>query len=110
LNHETQFEYGARAGFWRYHRLFTKKKVPVTVMAVAMALERNPAVCHALKETPTWEVATQGYRWENDMNDNEVDEETAVEHLQRAIKLQEKLLGKRPVGYYSGAVRADLSV
>jgi hypothetical protein len=22
-----------------------------------MALERNPAVCHALRETPEWEVA-----------------------------------------------------
>lgn len=50
LNMESLYEYGSRAGFWRLHRLFTKRKVPVTVFAVGMALERNPAVCHALRE------------------------------------------------------------
>ena len=59
-NMESMYDYGSRAGFWRLHRLFTKKKLPCTVFAVGMALERNPAVCHALKETPSWEVASHG--------------------------------------------------
>ena len=50
MNMESLYDYGSRAGFWRLHRLFTKKKTPVTVFAVGMALERNPAVCHALRE------------------------------------------------------------
>ena len=38
---ESQYEYGSRVGFWRRHRLFPERNVPVTVNAVAMALERN---------------------------------------------------------------------
>lgn len=36
VNMESLYEYGSRAGFWRLHRLFTKKKVPCTVFAVGM--------------------------------------------------------------------------
>ena len=36
MNMETLYEYGSRAGFWRLHRLFTRKQLPVTVYAVAM--------------------------------------------------------------------------
>src|SRR5215470_19691263 len=43
LNMESIYEYGSRAGFWRLHRLFTERNLPVTVYGVAMALERNPA-------------------------------------------------------------------
>jgi peptidoglycan/xylan/chitin deacetylase (PgdA/CDA1 family) len=42
MNMESLFEYGSRAGFWRLHRAFTSRKVPVTVYGIAMALERNP--------------------------------------------------------------------
>jgi peptidoglycan/xylan/chitin deacetylase (PgdA/CDA1 family) len=65
-------------------------------------LERNPAVCHALKETTDWEVASHGYRWIDYRN---VNEETEREHIERTIKVHEKLLGKRPVGLYQGKVR-----
>jgi allantoinase len=98
---ESLYDYGSRVGFWRFHRLFTKKKIPATVFAVGMALERNPAVCHALRETPEWEVASHGYRWIDYQN---VDPETEKEHIARTIKIHEKLLGKRPVGFYQGKV------
>jgi hypothetical protein len=29
-NMESLYEYGSRAGFWRLHRLFTEKQIPVT--------------------------------------------------------------------------------
>ena len=48
MNMESMYEYGARAGFWRLHRLFTERKMPVTVFGVAMALERNPEVVDAM--------------------------------------------------------------
>lgn len=35
-NMESLYDYGSRAGFWRYHRLFTSRKVPITVFAVGM--------------------------------------------------------------------------
>ena len=59
-------------------------------------------MCHALKETPEWEVASHGYRWVDYRN---VDEETEREHIERTIQIHEKLLGKRPVGMYQGKVR-----
>jgi peptidoglycan/xylan/chitin deacetylase (PgdA/CDA1 family) len=105
-NMESLYDYGSRVGFWRFHRLFTKKKVPCTVFAVGMALERNPAVCHALKETD-WEVASHGYRWIDYQN---VDAETEKEHIARTIKIHEKLLGKRPVGFYQGKVLYSIAV
>ena len=101
LNMETLYDYGSRAGFWRLHRVFTKRKMPVTVFAVGMALERNPVVCHALKEQKDWEVASHGYRWIDYQN---IDEETEREHIARAITIHERVLGKRPVGFYQGKV------
>jgi allantoinase len=98
---ESLYDYGSRVGFWRFHRLFTKKKIPATVFAVGMALERNPAVCHALRETPEWEVASHGYRWIDYQN---VDPETEKEHIARTVKIHETKLGKRPVGFYQGKV------
>ena len=35
-NMESLYDYGSRAGFWRYHRLFTSRKIPITVFAVGM--------------------------------------------------------------------------
>ena len=42
-NIETMYEYGARVGFWRLHRLFTEAEIPITVYAVGTALERTLA-------------------------------------------------------------------
>ena len=41
-NMESIYEYGARAGFWRLHDLFTSVEIPLTVYGVATALARNP--------------------------------------------------------------------
>ena len=41
-NMESIYDYGARAGFWRLHRLFTGAGIPVTVYGVASALARAP--------------------------------------------------------------------
>ncbi len=47
---ESIYEYGSRAGFWRLMRLFEERRVPVTVFAVAMALERHPEAARAMIE------------------------------------------------------------
>ena len=41
---ESMFEYGARVGFWRLHRMFAERGLPLTVFASALALERSPEV------------------------------------------------------------------
>ena len=98
VNMESLYDYGARAGFWRLHRLFTSKKIPVTVFAVGMALERNIQAAGAMKEAE-WEVASHGYRW---IDYSEVDEQTELEHITRTIEIHQSLLGKRPFGFYQG--------
>ncbi|MEO0762275.1 MAG: polysaccharide deacetylase family protein, partial [Pseudomonadota bacterium] len=61
-NMETIYEYGARAGFWRLHRLLTEKAVPVTVYGVATALQRSPAQVAAMLDAG-WEIASHGLKW-----------------------------------------------
>ena len=41
---ESIYEYGSRAGVWRILDLFRDRDVPLTLFAVAMAMERHPAV------------------------------------------------------------------
>ena len=45
---ESMYEYGSRVGFWRVHRLFRSRGLPLTIFASAMALERNPAIAAAI--------------------------------------------------------------
>ena len=59
---ESLYEYGSRAGFWRLHKLFQEKKIPITIFGVGMALEKNPEVCKAIIEAD-YEVASHGWRW-----------------------------------------------
>ena len=98
MNVESVYEYGARAGFWRLHRLFTDRQVPVTVFAVAMALQRNPNVVDAMQEAG-WEIASHGYRW---LDYQFVDESTEREHMHKAIEIHRDVTGKRPLGWYLG--------
>ena len=48
-NMESIYDYGARAGFWRLHRLFTGLGIPVTIYGVTSALARNPEQVAAMK-------------------------------------------------------------
>ena len=98
MNMESIYEYGSRAGFWRLHRLFTQRQMPVTVFGVAMALARNPAVVEAM-QTADWEIASHGYRW---IDYQFVPEEIERRHLGLAIDLHKRVTGARPLGWYLG--------
>jgi putative urate catabolism protein len=98
MNMESIYEYGSRAGFWRLHRLFTQRQLPVTVYGVAMALQRNPDAAAAMIEAG-WEIASHGYRW---IDYQYVSEETEREHIQKAIAIQTQVTGSRPLGFYQG--------
>ncbi|MGB7087268.1 MAG: allantoinase PuuE [Phormidesmis sp.] len=98
LNMESIYEYGSRAGFWRLHRLFTQRDMPLTVYAVAMALERNPDAALAMVEAG-WEVASHGYRW---IDYQYVSEDVERSHIQTAIDIHTRVTGTRPLGFYQG--------
>lgn len=97
-NMESVYEYGARAGFWRLWRLFTERELPVTVFAVASALERNPEVVPAMQEAG-WEIASHGLKW-IDYKDFTREDERA--HLLAAMRIHKGLTGSRPLGWYTG--------
>ena len=100
MNMESVYEYGSRAGFWRLHRTFASRRLPVTVYGVAMALERNPEAVAAMIDA-RWEIASHGYRW---IDYQHVDEATEREHLETAIEIHTKATGSRPLGWYTGRV------
>ncbi|MBX9884555.1 MAG: allantoinase PuuE [Novosphingobium sp.] len=95
---ESLYDYGSRAGFWRLHRLFTARGVPVTVFGVAMAMAMNPAAVEAMLAAD-WEVASHGYRW---IDYQYVPEAVEREHIAKAIALHTELTGARPLGWYQG--------
>ncbi len=98
MSMESLYEYGSRAGFWRLMRLFAERHIPVTIFAVAMALERNPEAARAMVEHGH-EVASHGWRWIDYQN---VEEAVEREHLERAVATIEALTGQRPLGWYTG--------
>lgn len=97
-NMESIYEYGARAGFWRLHRILTNADIPVTVYGVATALERSPEQVEAMKDAG-WEIASHGYKW-IEYKDFTEDEERR--HLDEAIRIHTEVTGERPRGLYLG--------
>ncbi|AOW78934.1 allantoinase [Colwellia sp. PAMC 20917] len=98
MNMESFYEYGSRAGFWRLHRLFSQRGLPVTVFGVAMAMQRNPEAVEAMLKAD-WEIASHGYRWIDYQN---VPIETEREHLKKAIAIHKEMTGQKPKGWYLG--------
>lgn len=98
MSMESIYEYGSRAGFWRLHRMFAARGLPVTVFGVAMALQRNPEAVAAMQEA-AWEIATHGYRW---IDYQGVAESVEREHLEKAVAIHEHVTGSRPQGWYLG--------
>jgi allantoinase len=93
---EGMFEYGSRVGFWRVHRLFKERGLPLTVFGCALALERNPKVAAAVRDSG-WDVCSHGWRW---VKHYELSEAEEREHIRKAIESMKKTVGERPLGWY----------
>lgn len=98
MSMESIYEYGSRAGVWRILSLFRERGLPITLFAVAMALERHQKVAEiALRDGH--EICSHGLRW---INYHGVSEEVEREHMARAIEIQTRICGERPLGWYTG--------
>jgi allantoinase len=95
---ESLYEYGSRVGVWRLLRIFERRKLPLTVFGVALALERNPEATAAFVAAGH-EIASHGWRW---ISYQDVDESTERDHVARAVAAIERLTGSKPVGWYTG--------
>ena len=98
LQVESIYEYGSRAGFWRLMRLFQEFDIPVTVFAVAMALERHPAAAAAIVAAGH-EIASHGWRW---IDYQAVPEDEERDHIRRAFETLARVTGTPPLGWYTG--------
>ena len=98
MNMESIYEYGSRAGFWRLHRMFTERGMPVTVFGVASAMARHPEAVAAMGEAG-WEIATHGLKW---IDYRDLPAATEAAHIAEAVAIQTRLTGARPLGMYQG--------
>jgi putative urate catabolism protein len=98
MNMESIYEYGSRRGFWRIHDEFIKRKIPLTIFGVGMALEKNLEVCKAIKEA-NFEIASHGYRW---IDYQHIDKDIEKEHILKCCEIIKDLFGEYPSGWYTG--------
>ncbi|UQV24088.1 allantoinase PuuE [Vibrio sp. J383] len=98
MSMESIYEYGSRAGVWRVLRLFDEYEIPLTVFAVAMAIERHPEVAKAMVEAGH-EICSHGYRW---IDYQYIDESEERDHMTKAIEIIQQVTGQRPQGWYTG--------
>ena len=98
LSMEGIYEYGSRVGVWRLLREFERRKLPLTVFGVAMALERCPEVTAAFVELGH-EIACHGWRWIHYQGMDPAEERA---HMDRGMAIIERLTGQRPLGWYTG--------
>ena len=98
LSMESVYEYGSRAGVWRILREFERRRLPLTVFGVSMALERNPEATAAFVQLGH-EIACHGWRWIHYQN---VDEATERAHMAKGVEIIRRLTGRAPEGWYTG--------
>ena len=98
MSMESIYEYGSRAGVWRLLRLFKERDIPLTIFAVATAIERYPEVAKVFVEEGH-EICSHALKWIS-YQDMSIDEER--KHMHEAIDIIERVTGNRPLGWYTG--------
>ncbi len=100
MNMESIYEYGSRRGFWRLHKIFVERKLPLTIFGVGLALKQNREACFAMKEAK-FEIASHGYRWIDYQN---VSEDIERDHIKKSYEIIKDIFGSYPKGWYTGRV------
>jgi allantoinase len=94
---ESQFEYGARVGYWRITRMLMESCVPLTLNACGRALEATPWVARDAAEHG-FEICCHGWRWESHAGLAEAEERGRIARCVEAIR---RLYGRAPVGWHT---------
>ncbi|MGE4239957.1 polysaccharide deacetylase family protein [Ramlibacter sp.] len=94
---ESQFEYGARVGYWRITRLLMEAGIPLTLNACARALEATPWIARDAVQQ-AFEVCCHGWRWESHAGMDEARERALIA---RCVETIARLTGKPPVGWHT---------
>ena len=96
LASESMYEYGVRVGFWRIHRLFQERNLPLTAFACAQALERHPEAAAAIAKAG-WDICCHGWRWVEHFR---LSEEEEKDHIRQAVASLKRTIGRGPSGWY----------
>jgi len=72
--------------------------LPLTIFAVATALQRHPEAMAAYRELGH-EIACHGLRW---ISYQDIDEATERRHIAEAVQILKTLTGAAPLGWYTG--------
>jgi len=97
LGAESVYEYGSRAGIWRFTRLIDEYRLPTTFFATGVGMLGAPALASWAREGGH-EVAGHGLRWDR-MWEFDRDEERRQIDLATAAIME--ATGERPLGWYS---------
>ena len=98
MSMESIYEYGSRVGVWRILREFQRRNLPLTMFAVATALQRHPELTAEFQRLGH-EIACHGLKWIHYQN---VGIDIEREHMREAVKVFQELTGEHPLGWYTG--------
>ena len=98
MSMESIYEYGSRVGVWRILNEFQRRNLPLTVFAVATALQRHPDLTAEFRRLGH-EIACHGLKWIHYQN---VGIDIEREHMREAVKIFQELTGEHPLGWYTG--------
>ena len=94
---ESQFEYGARVGYWRITRMLMEAAAPLTLNACVRALQATPWIAGDAVEQG-FEVCCHGWRWESHAGMDEARERALIARCVEAIA---RLHGRPPRGWHT---------
>ncbi len=101
---ESMYEYGSRAGVWRVLREFESRGLPLTVFAVASAIERYPELMKVFLQRGD-EIANHGLRWIHHQHMPDATERKHIATASQLLKAMSEELGAAepwPLGWYTG--------
>ncbi len=94
---EQMFDYGTRAGLWRFLDAFDDHGRKATFFMCGRSIERAPELA-AEVVARGHEPACHGWRWETHAKFETAEEERAV--LERCIAVTQDVTGERPLGFF----------
>ncbi len=101
---ESMYEYGTRSGVWRLLREFDQRGLPLTVFAIASALERYPELMATFLSRGD-EIANHGLRWIHHQHMPEATERKHIAVASQVLQTMCEQLGAKepwPLGWYTG--------
>ena len=94
---ESNYRYGINAGGPRILKLLDEYRVPVTVTAAALSLERAPQLARAIVGQGH-EVCAHGWRWTHTFS---MKKDRERKTIAKAVESLERTTGQRPAGWLS---------